>query len=997
MNLSGRYHKYYLLLVFIGLFFNAAAYNTVNYNAKNGIASNGVRKIFIDHIHRVWLGTDNGVSCMTGNGIKNYLYSNGLDYSKIWEIEQCPDSSLWFGSFGNGLYEYRNSKFYNYQLPRSRANNSIRKLKSFGKYLFIGTEAGLNVFDYQKREFIPFKNLSEKDSFQILDFFEYKGKLYFQSFFYGTFEINPDQKTFRNIRFNQFENKWNYSAYQHNGTLFLSRTRFNESDHHNLLFWKADRYLSGAKPDSIAINTVIWEFANTSDKDMFAACWGVRDNSGGLYKLHGKKMQRMNEAMGINSNQLLDVEYDKLLNKLYVASIDKGLYVIDLNEIVVKLPFEEKSDILDMKMSAGRMFVLKNDTLQLYRERRLIKSVTMTDVTKFMDQFKPVRTCNYIDINAEKRFRDLSISADYLVINSNFAEVRLDYDLNILDYIFSGSDGRVCFLSKNDVLVFRDYGNSEFFGDFGKGKHFVFKHWIKGKTNPRDVSGHCRLNDTTYLLASKNQRMYLYIQNDTLYKRFEKLGNVHLPTHNDRLGENSFVSVDQSNVLYKGVYAKDSLLMTKLIDLRQFGVIESYFVRAGNGLIVVATNKGGFVLDRNNLYLIDRTYGLPNDLIVRTATVLNDKIYAATTAGVYLIDVKKLHNLKLNWKLSALTVSADSLSQNFSQAGKINLYQKPTEIVVRWEINNHPYPENLQYSYRIGNDNSWSDVATPGSIKISSPQYGITDLYLRIMDDTTGNKTIVHLLSFDIPKPFYLQIWFYIVLAILFSGIGFYFTYRIRVRKLKEKTVKAQMETSELQLRIDLLQFLLKPHFIFNALSSVQNLMLKKEIDKSIEYTSYFAKFLRGIMQNSGEQLIPLKDEIENTLRYIELEKLRFNENVEVKFSIEDQIDTLQTLIIPFLFQPLIENMFKHAFTKEIANPRIDLSIALTEDSIIYSISDNGKGLNGQTYHDVISKSTSKGLKITLAQLTKYYPDKHTLTVSDNATGGVSWVITVKR
>ena len=81
MNLSGRYHKYYLLLVFIGLFLNAAAYNTVNYNAKNGIASNGVRKIFIDHVHRVWLGTDNGVSCITGNGIKNYLYSNGLSLS----------------------------------------------------------------------------------------------------------------------------------------------------------------------------------------------------------------------------------------------------------------------------------------------------------------------------------------------------------------------------------------------------------------------------------------------------------------------------------------------------------------------------------------------------------------------------------------------------------------------------------------------------------------------------------------------------------------------------------------------------------------------------------------------------------------------------------------------------------------------------------------------------------------------------------------------------
>lgn len=304
-------------------------------------------------------------------------------------------------------------------------------------------------------------------------------------------------------------------------------------------------------------------------------------------------------------------------------------------------------------------------------------------------------------------------------------------------------------------------------------------------------------------------------------------------------------------------------------------------------------------------------------------------------------------------------------------------------------------PEKIKYSYSIGDDSTWMDVQA-GRIRYVDPAYGETPVYLRMADATNGQVKTVHLLTLFIKKPFYMQAWFYVLTGMIFMTMVFFFFYNNRVKIMNRKTEKAEKEASELQLRLDTLQFLLKPHFIFNALSSVQNLMLKNEIHKSIEYTGYFAKFLRGIMQQTDERLITLSREIDNTLRYIELEKLRFNTNVEVNIDISDEVDAESFLIIPFLFQPLIENMFKHAFTPEIEKPTIDIAVTRNKTAAVFRISDNGTGLHEQTPADILTKTNSKGLKITQAQLRKHFPEKHIITLNERAEGGLCWVIVIE-
>ena len=994
MNFCPKYLRTFTIICWILISGNVFAYHTINYNAKNGISSNAVRKIFIDHSHRVWLGTDNGVSLISGNGIRNYVYTNGLKFDKIWEIAECPDSTLWFASFGNGLYLFEKGMFIHYAMPRSSTNNSIRKLHPYKKLLFIGTEAGLNAFDFKSRKFIPFKNLSLPDSFQILDFFEYKNRLYFQSFYNGTFEINYEKRTYKKIRFNPEENKWNYSAYQSNDMLYLARTRFMNFDTHNLLRIRMNDYLKGLPMDSLHINTVIWKFANDNMSNLYAACWGVRDDSGGLFRLSGNSMIKVNAELGVNSDKLWDLYFDKLTNKLYIGSLDKGLFVTDMSQIVYRTDFAETENVLDVKVIKGGIYILTSNKLVRVLNGKVDKIILKSTFDSFLKKHSPINKKPIDFLNSPLTFRDINIAGNELGITTNHGVVRLDLSLNIVDYIYTGSDIHVCFMQNDDALIFRDYDRSELYENFGKGNYKAYS--LADKSTARDITHYCTLNDTTFLLSCYAHRFYVYKQKSYCYKRFTQLDNVRLSGFVDRLAENKFMLLDQSNVLFEGVYAKDSLLVKKRLDLRDFGVLESYFMKVLNGMTLAATNRGIFIIEKGNIYLVDASIGLPPELVLKTAQYFRGNLYVGTSEGLFCIDLNKLKSLHTNYQLDNLILHVNGENLQYRIGQKITLNNLPDELVVNWELNRHPYPDKLTYYYRLNDKAKWNKVLSLGQIRLKEATFGTNTVYLQIQDELQNKKIELKLLVIQISEPFYSRMWFILLMTFVFISFCYTTYYQIYLRRLRKKSEVAFEENKQLRLRIATLQFLLKPHFIFNAITSIQNLIIKKDIDKSLEYSGHFSRFLRGIMDNSGDELIPLDEELKNTQNYIALEKLRFNNDLNIVVRIDESINPATTLIIPFLFQPLVENSFKHAFTNKIEQPRITIEVILsTTHKIIYRISDNGIGLQGRTFEEVVNSTTSKGLKIIQAQLEKFYGKTFTFTSFPNTPLGVVWEITI--
>ena len=104
------------------------AFNTKNLNAQNGIASNSVYKVFKDNSNRIWLGTENGLSIITSNGIRNINFDKSWDNNQIWAIYQSPDSVMWFGAYNGGLYSYQNNQFTGYKISKENSFKLIRKI-----------------------------------------------------------------------------------------------------------------------------------------------------------------------------------------------------------------------------------------------------------------------------------------------------------------------------------------------------------------------------------------------------------------------------------------------------------------------------------------------------------------------------------------------------------------------------------------------------------------------------------------------------------------------------------------------------------------------------------------------------------------------------------------------------------------------------------------------------------------------------------------------------
>ena len=158
-----------------------------------------------------------------------------------------------------------------------------------------------------------------------------------------------------------------------------------------------------------------------------------------------------------------------------------------------------------------------------------------------------------------------------------------------------------------------------------------------------------------------------------------------------------------------------------------------------------------------------------------------------------------------------------------------------------------------------------------------------------------------------------------------------------RERNHLTKAVK-ESELSTLRSQIN-------PHFVFNSLNSIKSYILKNRSLEASEYLTDFSTLMRSILQHSKEKFISLTDELDTTLLYIKLEKLRFEENFDFIYDCQEGIDADEVLIPPMLLQPYVENAIKHGLMNKMGNRSLKLCLTITPNQqIMISIDDNGIG-----------------------------------------------------
>ncbi len=191
-------------------------------------------------------------------------------------------------------------------------------------------------------------------------------------------------------------------------------------------------------------------------------------------------------------------------------------------------------------------------------------------------------------------------------------------------------------------------------------------------------------------------------------------------------------------------------------------------------------------------------------------------------------------------------------------------------------------------------------------------------------------------------------LWAIVIIAVLI-GAGLVINYlrlkTIQKQKLALGEAYHQLELSKndkiLASNLKALQAQMNPHFIFNALNSIQTLVLRGDVDRSYDYINQFANLIRETLNSSELEYIPLEKEIESLKTYLQLEKLRFRDDFDYQLEIPDIVPNKN--VPPMLIQPFVENALKHGLFHKETDRKLKIQLEV-KDTLVCTIEDNGIG-----------------------------------------------------
>ncbi len=217
-------------------------------------------------------------------------------------------------------------------------------------------------------------------------------------------------------------------------------------------------------------------------------------------------------------------------------------------------------------------------------------------------------------------------------------------------------------------------------------------------------------------------------------------------------------------------------------------------------------------------------------------------------------------------------------------------------------------------------------------------------------------------------RPFYLNLISYVFI------LGISCSYRIIIDHLKFKEINKDKETENLKTELSFLRSQVSPHFMFNVLNNLVSLARKKS-DKMEPALLQLSALLRYMLYEGNHGKISLNQEINYLKGYIELQKLRFGDDVEISFTLEGNPDDFE--LEPMLLIPFVENAFKHGMGT-IELPKISISMVVKNKTLVFEVQ-NDVAPKGESK----DKSSGIGLNNTKRRLELLYEDKHQLEVKE--------------
>jgi tetratricopeptide (TPR) repeat protein len=308
------------------------------------------------------------------------------------------------------------------------------------------------------------------------------------------------------------------------------------------------------------------------------------------------------------------------------------------------------------------------------------------------------------------------------------------------------------------------------------------------------------------------------------------------------------------------------------------------------------------------------------------AETVGDNFYKAMAninLGRAYTDIKEYKRAEQYLK-KGLTLSLDN---NYSSASSEAYF-----YLSALEENKGDYKKALAYTKKYGEYEN--------KILNSKNQQYVNDLIIKVKSKEKNkqiksldeeNQEVKHKL--DKTKR---QIYFGVALLILLSILGSIFYAQNKLNNHRKYV----------ELKQNLMRTQMNPHFIFNALNSIKLYIINNEKEQAVYYLNKFSKLIRIILNSSRQKEITLKEEVKNSELYVQIENIRFENNVNFTVDIPNDIELEQIKIPPLILQPFLENAIWHGLSLKQGDK--NLTIELIDDKVNACVNihiiDNGVG-----------------------------------------------------
>ncbi|UZO80546.1 histidine kinase [Aquimarina sp. ERC-38] len=929
-----------LLLLSVIIGFKVTAQHPVYYQFtdKDGLPDYELYDMIIDQKGFIWLAANNGLYRYDGNEFKNYTNKSKTGLS-VFGLQEDSNGKIWCNNLYGQLFYVEGDSLRTFiNVNKYTGSQQLQDFKVLKDHVFVTSDNGLIKINQSTKHLSILKSKNcnsvkcKTGATRIVD----SNVWYIESGIdkdIVRYHTNNDSQSLYDQQ--NIANIYNTS----NGIFFNTNNNLFRT---NLTFWEpSSKQLIAIKnvPKSIENSRTVYIYNDHQNYYWLCGTAGVI-----RFKLVD---HTMTEIKTYFPNKFISRVLQDQQDRYWFSTVQSGMLVVP-----------------DLEMIS---YNIKNSTIGLNSIRTIAADTIRKDLyyastNKVLGKLSKKDNQCYLQYNPRMRLETMPLTSLQFSYQENAAimvgtnVVRWDQH-NVTN--FNGLQWKdFCYLPNNSILYSSIYTSGIM--------HNFFQNTLYKKLN---YVGDKKVNKKETIKELRPKRSYtthhnsrtgisyigyvddLYIYKDTIDSypvRFR--GNPIFSTDITETTDGT-VWVSSFNFGLLGFtgdviterYTKSSgLLSNEIIKLK-----------ADHNHIWVVTNKGVQCLKRTNkkvynIITIDKNDGLPVSRI-SDIELLEDKVYIATQKGLFsFYKDKEYYNAKApDIYISEIRINdlVTNMAENLAM-----YYNQDVTFYFNANAFNLP-PTTKAYKYRLrGLEEQWKTTHT-NQARYSSIPGGSYTFEVKSINEDKVESTTIAVFPLEVIPPFWYTWWFYMLISfILLSIIILVFSLRLQQVQKQNELVrqKKSMEIDLINSKLVALRAQMNPHFIFNALNSIQEYIITNQKGLASDYLGKFADLMRIYLNHSQLNEITLAEEIKALTLYLELEKNRFEDSLQFKIDCQAlNLSTYSIKIPSLLIQPYVENAIKHGLLHKKTNRslKIIFSSPIDQEKLIHcTIEDNGIG-----------------------------------------------------